>query len=298
MLVEKWIIVESLAAIQPEIERMKMAELYICWFPNSCEELFDNENLLRINNSSYSQKIVVGVNLSLADSFFSCQKDDIYEQFLRLFFQINYYKRNGCPVVVAEHNEKGIGLFIEKLTRESIAHGYKGLEIRHLKKTLLCRSNELLFDNKPEDIVIVRLTNVLKDWITSVLQKNEVERLFVFIKTTNKHSFLSILLKLEETEKLILQHNQFFDLIPLLIKVDSENEILRLNLESSVREKKSLSEYLNFQKEISRELLKWYGNEYEVLPSWFKRTGHIIKVAMGKRSFRSLFDDNVKKYKD
>jgi len=46
------------------------------------------------------------------------------------------------------------------------------------------------------------------------------------------------------------------------------------------------------------EVLDWYRSEYEVLPLWYKRFGHIIKVLMGKRSFRSLFSDNVKKYKD
>jgi hypothetical protein len=45
------------------------------------------------------------------------------------------------------------------------------------------------------------------------------------------------------------------------------------------------------------DLRQWYHNEYEVLPLWFKRLGHIIKVLMGKRSFRSLFDENAKKHK-
>ena len=37
-------------------------------------------------------------------------------------------------------------------------------------------------------------------------------------------------------------------------------------------------------------LKQWYHKEYEVLPLWYKRFGHIIKVALGKRKFRSLFD--------
>ncbi|HEY2720893.1 MAG TPA: hypothetical protein VGI82_04170 [Chitinophagaceae bacterium] len=46
------------------------------------------------------------------------------------------------------------------------------------------------------------------------------------------------------------------------------------------------------------ELLDWYNHEYEILPTWYKRIGHVIKVIMGKRTFRSLFNDNVKKRKD
>jgi hypothetical protein len=43
------------------------------------------------------------------------------------------------------------------------------------------------------------------------------------------------------------------------------------------------------------DLKTWYHNEYEVLPLWYKRMGHIVKVLTGKRSFRSLFTDNIKK---
>jgi len=45
------------------------------------------------------------------------------------------------------------------------------------------------------------------------------------------------------------------------------------------------------------KLKKYYHQEYEILPLWYKRFGHIIKVVMGKRTFRSLFNDNVEKYK-
>lgn len=43
-------------------------------------------------------------------------------------------------------------------------------------------------------------------------------------------------------------------------------------------------------------ILQFYKYEYEILPLWYKRFGHILKVMMGKRSFRSLFDKKAKKY--
>jgi hypothetical protein len=45
-------------------------------------------------------------------------------------------------------------------------------------------------------------------------------------------------------------------------------------------------------------LQNYYNNEYEVLPLWFKRLGHVIKALMGKRSLKSLYSNKVKKYKD
>ena len=60
--------------------------------------------------------------------------------------------------------------------------------------------------------------------------------------------------------------------------------------------------FLQLSKQVQEqeyyEVINWYNHEYEILPLWYKQFGHIIKVLMGKRSFRSLFSDNVKKYKD
>ncbi len=42
----------------------------------------------------------------------------------------------------------------------------------------------------------------------------------------------------------------------------------------------------------SREIQHWYNKEYEVLPLWYKRFGHIIKVFQGHRTLRSLFTNN------
>lgn len=38
--------------------------------------------------------------------------------------------------------------------------------------------------------------------------------------------------------------------------------------------------------------LDWYKKEYEILPLWYKRFGHIIKVAKGKRTLKSLFKND------
>jgi hypothetical protein len=48
----------------------------------------------------------------------------------------------------------------------------------------------------------------------------------------------------------------------------------------------------------AKEIQDFYNREYETLPLWYKRLGHIVKVLSGKRTFRSLFRDDVKKYKD
>jgi hypothetical protein len=55
-----------------------------------------------------------------------------------------------------------------------------------------------------------------------------------------------------------------------------------------------VQEELNFWKQNLTETKTWYYKEYEVLPLWFKRLGHIVKVLQGHRTFKSLFSNNVK----
>ncbi|RIJ34023.1 glycosyltransferase [Pontibacter oryzae] len=42
------------------------------------------------------------------------------------------------------------------------------------------------------------------------------------------------------------------------------------------------------------EIKEWYHKEYEVLPIWYKRIGHVIKAFQGNRSFKSLLKKTEK----
>jgi hypothetical protein len=46
---------------------------------------------------------------------------------------------------------------------------------------------------------------------------------------------------------------------------------------------------VEYLKTNRKNILDWYAKEYEVLPKWYKRFGHIIKVLMRKRTLKSLF---------
>jgi glycosyltransferase involved in cell wall biosynthesis len=50
-------------------------------------------------------------------------------------------------------------------------------------------------------------------------------------------------------------------------------------------------EELAFWKQNVTETKNWYYKEYEVLPLWFKRLGHIVKVLQGHRKLKSLFSN-------
>ena len=116
-------------------------------------------------------------------------------------------------------------------------------------------------------------------------------------------------------------------------KLKSDNAILRFKLESSAEALKLIRvESANYISEVSRlrnevdllsqsgrvtsvnvnqevvsqlqtqinqehnradEILAWYQREYEVLPIWYKKFGHIIKVLKGKRTLKSLFKKKI-----
>jgi len=101
--------------------------------------------------------------------------------------------------------------------------------------------------------------------------------------------------------------NKFVQDFPALAGLIQANQHLEGQIRSLQKQLDSIRTELAHQKQYvevlrsshaTKELQDYYTNEYEILPLWFKRLGHLVKVLTGKRTFRSLFRDDVKKYKD
>lgn len=69
-------------------------------------------------------------------------------------------------------------------------------------------------------------------------------------------------------------------------------EIRKLQQASSFADNSPLLTEIEALKSNRNTIIEWYNNEYEVLPIWYKRFGHIIKVITGKRTFKSLYKKN------
>lgn len=123
---------------------------------------------------------------------------------------------------------------------------------------------------------------------------------YIFFQETAMHSAIAI-------EEIFFRLN--------LASINS-NPLLRLYLNSYSVTKQKVGEVLNENKilierlENARQtidiiqtkykgdydkLFYWYQKEYEVLPLWYKKIGHILKAIMGKRTFKSLLNDDEKK---
>lgn len=110
-------------------------------------------------------------------------------------------------------------------------------------------------------------------------------------------AFESQIEKLEEKLKKEDQH--LFDTICTNIELRKANKELTLQLKFAKKELEIINHHLKIAHASgqSKALQNYYNNEYEILPSWYKKIGHIIKALQGKRSFSSLFNSKTQKYK-
>lgn len=116
----------------------------------------------------------------------------------------------------------------------------------------------------------------------------------VLTKTgVNLDLILKVYSQRQEIDDLINRNNDLYsNLITKNTYVDFLKSII-YNAPSN--EGGGASDNFNFSETV--KIKRFYHYEYEILPLWYKRLGHVIKVLMGKRTLRSLFDDNVTKYR-
>lgn len=140
----------------------------------------------------------------------------------------------------------------------------------------------------------------LLKYYKQVLQSDQFYNNSVFFYTHSMEVFRETLSLLQQAE------TEFMESYPKLYRLTNNNRILEKEI-GGLRRKIAFTETeLNHQKQYNdilrsehstKELQKYYDHEYEILPKWYKRFGHVLKVMTGKRTFRSLFNDDVKKYK-
>ena len=149
------------------------------------------------------------------------------------------------------------------------------------------------------------INNLSEDYIKSIKQVVSCDSSFFFFLDHPQKidEVVNILRQAEETIQ--LQMPQTYALLKENMslrgeehKLVSKTQLLQEQLDSLDSYHGNYNSSFNRQKRQITELLQFYKNEYEILPLWYKRFGHVLKVLMGKRSFKSLFNDKVKKYKD
>lgn len=141
--------------------------------------------------------------------------------------------------------------------------------------------------------------NELENYYKEVLKNDSCYNTSIFFYTPSIAGINPPLSLLQAAEDELKQAN------PKLYVLISKNNLLAQEIRGLKRKLIYTETELGYQKQhndilrsghSTKELQDYYNSEYEVLPKWYKRLGHIIKVITGKRTFRSLFRGDVKKY--
>ncbi len=251
-------------------------------------------------------------------------KEEIIQNIVRLLFLPNYVRINEKHVFFTEKLSEESNVF-EELKKEF----YSELKKQGINDfTVEAVQAGPLYENTLDEECISLYHPGLNNYLNGDNEKECFEVFtnnFIFpenfykkwiVPVADQDSFSNKRKLLEKFENWISSTNPFTAKLIAMYGLasrnktvlESDNTILRFKLESYayslkvIREEAAyhMTEVLRLRNELQRgqfeaeqsranEILAWYHKEYEVLPLWYKRFGHIIKVFKGKRTFKSLF---------
>ena len=285
MLINKWLVIDS---FDSKVDRAWNGGfcLDLYYEPGELGDLYKELQKLPVENPFTI--VLPGKNFQPQDL-----TDAYIENIIALFFQPSYYLIKGKPVVFFSDSTTDSG-FIEKLSEKSAKQGLH-VSILKTKKagSIDNTGNQFVYEVTSSDI---DYGAIVENWLLRFLDgKNPGEIHFLFKK--NNPALPEILSVLREKEVTLFktQHYKF------AINAYQQQALIdqyKGELDIKMSAEKNIQNYLRMQKKQTADNVEWYYHEYEILPTWYKRVGHVIKVLMGKRTFRSLFSDKVKKNND
>ncbi|HTE27554.1 hypothetical protein [Flavitalea sp.] len=242
---------------------------------------------------------------ALTKNFIICWDEDYFDEALsellvHSLFSTNYQFINNRPVVIigTDISAPAADLLQERLAAEITLQGFHEL--------LLWRNDNTTKGTErfSQPVFINSVTRIGDDWLKT--------NLFRDLGSLTNHFIFDFDIKAEAVEKQQLLDNackSFLSSQPVIANSLNDYLSLKNRVAQLSSDHQQISErFLGAEKTIGvirskykddyENLFKWYHNEYEILPLWYKRFGHILKVILGRRSFRSLFSDDVKKYKN
>jgi hypothetical protein len=220
-------------------------------------------------------------------------------------FHYNYLKSNyDKPLIIFEARVDGTNRYVAIAEKIFKSHGYSDVEVILLRNTV---NNDLA--NKEKNNICFNFqtnrNNLFQAYTNSIKEITSADASFFFFLDDPK-KLPEVLNIIKQSETLIEKEiPQTYHLLKECGKLKEKEQEMLFKIGLQEEELNSVNKYhlyynasdTRYKRQIT-ELLSFYKNEYEILPTWYKRLGHIIKVIMGKRTFHSLFNDNVKKYKD
>jgi len=156
-------------------------------------------------------------------------------------------------------------------------------------------SNVYLKENSLLTITGIHSTNLFNGDISAIVR---ILNQYVYFRGDTLKNTLELENEMNRKIAHFLNENKDYNLlIKRLIQV--ENQLEKTEDKYIVQSRKlSIAESFvevakNKYKDDYESLFEYYHKEYEVLPIWYKRFGHIIKVLTGHRKFKSLISNDA-----
>jgi hypothetical protein len=218
--------------------------------------------------------------------------------FIRAFFHPNFKRSGNKPIIFivgSTESERYLTEFISSFNAIAALNGFDGIEWIYLQKwkgeknvsanCLYEYTNASAFEDTYYQLL--KETSYVGNYIGIINNSGEL--------TTDILKGKSIV---EQKFKNNFPHQSA--ILEKYVWLENEMPLLKRKLELVSEELKNQQLYLALLRagDEANKINNFYYNEYEILPSWYKKLGHIIKVLLGKRTFKSLYDSNVKKYKN
>lgn len=229
--------------------------------------------------------------------------ESFYFNAMVYFLSINYIKINRNPLInilVNNENQVAIHDIIAVSKREIMAQGFKDVEIAFFNTNapINFRETALPFYYYDLNANIDKPTEqlIFNSYLNGYLTNRYFFLNALHLKNLNQQSFAKISdLELRLKEENALLNNALLGSKRIISEsedLQQENILFQQRIEinnefMSLLRSSSISNAVQLTKE-KEEIIVWYQKEYEVLPLWYKRLGHIVKVLYGKRSLKSV----------
>lgn len=246
----------------------------------------DKEN--NIPGFQLAEKYLAGTSFCLLVQLHKTLTSGQATDLIAFLFFSNYHKPGGLPqIIVGGENMTIIKSGIEQLQKTAAGQGFSTIQIT------LASALSTVFESAGQPAI----RETYRGWLQA--PNMSADTLFVDVTLPADINTAHEALRAEE----ILFNQQNPGLFSLKIQNRELNkqvqqlELLCKAAQQEISNQVSHNQILRSSSQATA-LQNYYNNEYEVLPLWFKQLGHVVKALMGKRSFKSLYSNKVKKYKD
>ncbi|RDV16436.1 hypothetical protein DXT99_04340 [Pontibacter diazotrophicus] len=259
----------------------------------------DSSNLIGVNIvlddlNEIDEKLYVFLSKSSIKFIISLSEENLQNNFNQEYLRLLYlctslanYCRHSGNKVIPIHSQSTTENCIDQILnfKERFKHISGDSEIH-----VPCISSPLTFDGIKDEEKLLSIdaehfynANVQFSINKAISSNNKYSSFIIIDGFSNDSVSIDSLLNID---------CENFDYIKNIINLKQAVDEVKVENHNLRKRNLLYYEFLNLSKEIQEkeylDVINWYHKEYEALPLWYKRVGHIIKVTMGKRSLRSL----------